>query len=658
MCGIAGLVRRDGAIDDLPGVAARFSAALAHRGPDGAGAWRSPSDDVLFVHRRLAIIDLSPEAAQPMASADRRHVLVFNGEIYNYRELRAELEQRGETFRTASDTEVLLRLLVLEGADALARVRGMFALALWSIDDGALLLARDRFGIKPLFVAAARAQIAFASELDALRRADLVDRAPSPAAVLAFLSWGSVPPPLAWNRGADMLEAGTWLEWRQDGRERRGRFADARETYRTRSTAAADEAAFKSAAAAAIRDSVRAHLVADVPVGVFLSGGIDSGSLVSAAVSSGATELCTFTVDVDDPTSEATRAREVADAFGTNHHELWLSADQLRRDLPGVIERLDQPSIDAVNTYFVARAVAGTGIKAVLSGAGGDELFGGYPSFTRLPMAMQAKRAAGPAWPLVAAAGRGVLPARLQQRWRHYAATNGSIAEAYRVQRALFLPHEVPGVAGPALSDPGVWRAAVEDLAAAEERLLAAAGDERGVASVARLETCMYLQSQLLRDIDVMAMAHGLEVRVPFVDHQLIAAIWPELGAHESLLKRKALLHATLQRPLPPAVVQRRKQGFTLPFARWMRGELEGFVQDGMRSAARAGWIAEEAPVLVWDDWINGSVHWTRPWALAVLGHLLGRESNESRNVIRATALIAPAALPRRAPRPRIAGTD
>jgi asparagine synthase (glutamine-hydrolysing) len=624
MCGIAGLARRDGApIDDVESTAALFSAALAHRGPDGAGAWRSRDGDVLFVHRRLAIIDLSREAAQPMPAPDRRHVMVFNGEVYNYRELRAGLEARGESFRTGSDTEVLLRLIAAEGPDALARVRGMFALALWSVDDRSLLLARDGYGIKPLYVAAGPGRIAFASELEALRKAKLAESTPSPAAVLGYLSWGSVPPPLAWNRGAEMLEAGTWFEWRQDGRERRGRFVDPREPYRTAAAEPRDEAQFKASVAAAVRESVRAHLVADVPVGVFLSGGIDSGAIVSAAASAGAVGLSTFTVGFDDATSETDRARSVAEAFGTTHCELHLTPAQVTRDLPSVLARLDQPTIDAVNSYYVSRAVAATGIKAVLSGTGGDELFGGYPSFTRLPLAMRAKRAAGAAWPLVAAAGARALPARLQSRWQHYASTNGNMAEAYRVQRGLFLPGDLADAAGPALNDPAIWRDASEQLAAAEEHLLAPLGEERMVASVARLESRLYLQSQLLRDIDAMSMAHGLEVRVPFVDHALTRAVWPELGLHGGLLKGKTLLHATLERPLPAPVVQHPKQGFTLPFARWMRDELAPFVQEGMQRAARAGWIAEAAPTLVWDDWMWQRVHWTRPWALAVLGHML-----------------------------------
>jgi asparagine synthase (glutamine-hydrolysing) len=625
MCGIAGVVQRDGSpIVDLPVLTATLDAALAHRGPDGAGIWQSPGADALLVHRRLAIIDPSPAGAQPMASADGRFVLVFNGEVYNYRELRHALEARGERFKTSSDTEVLLRLLALDGAPALARVRGMFALACWNAGERSLLLARDRFGIKPLYVAASVRTVAFASELGALVGASLVDPEPSPAAVLGFLAWGSVPPPLAWNRGVEMLEAGSWYIWR-DGNKRRGRFADARDVYLSASgdRAPGDPDALRALVGGAVRDSVRAHLVSDVPVGVFLSGGIDSGALVSAATTVGATRLQTFTVVFDGESSESARARDVAETFGAAHHELHVDASQMAADLPAVLARLDQPTIDGVNSFYVSRAVAATGIKAVLSGAGGDELFGGYPSFSRLPRAMQVKRAAGPLWPVIGAAGRGVLPARLQARWNHFASSNGSLVEAYRVQRGFFLPQELGALAGPALRDTAVWADACAALDRAEQGCLAAAGEEHDSAAVARMESRMYLQSQLLRDIDAMSMAHGLEVRVPFVDHELVAAVWPALGRHPALVGGKQLLHATLERPLPESVVRHPKQGFTLPFSTWMRGDLAPLVQDGLEHARDAGWIADQAPAQLWNDWTSGRAHWSRPWGVSILGHFL-----------------------------------
>ena len=623
MCGIAGVVGRGERVSASPSsLAERLGGALAHRGPDDCGVWRSPDDDVLLVHRRLAIIDPGPSGAQPMVTPDGRHRLVFNGEVYNYRELRSDLESRGERFVTMSDTEVLLRLMAREGPAALTRVRGMFALACWDDRERVVLLARDRFGIKPLYVAASPSRLAFASELGALRKARLVDSTPAPEGVLGFLTWGSVPPPLTWLRDARMLAPGSWLEWRQNGSERRGTFADSREPYRSDRRRPFSDRELGDAIGAAVRDSVRAHLVADVPVGVFLSGGLDSGALVSAATSAGATRLQTFTVGFDDTTSEAGQAALVAATFGTEHHELRVQASHVADDFGAILARLDQPTIDAVNSYYVARAVAASGIKAVLSGTGGDELFGGYPSFRRLPRALALKRAAGGLWPLAVPFGT-FLPRRLRPRWHHFASTNGRMAEAYRAQRGFLLPTELDELAGPALRDTTVWRGAHETLEGVERQLLDAAGPESMPASVARLETRMYLGSQLLRDIDAMAMAHGLEVRVPFVDHLLIETVWPELGFHPPLLAGKRVLPATLDRPLPAAIVAQPKQTFTLPFARWMRGELAPMVRDGLNHLASAGWIGPNAPERVWQSWQSGGAHWSRPWGLAVLGHFL-----------------------------------
>jgi asparagine synthase (glutamine-hydrolysing) len=363
--------------------------------------------------------------------------------------------------------------------------------------------------------------------------------------------------------------------------------------------------------------------VADVPVGVFLSGGIDSGALVSCATSVGAANLQTFTVGFDDVSSETDRARLVATMFGTTHHELSVDPAEVARDLPAVLARLDQPTIDAVNSFYVARAVAATGIKAVLSGAGGDELFGGYPSFTRLPRAIAAKQLAGPLWPAIGPLAGLFMPERLRARWRHFASTNGSLVEAYRVQRGFFLPEEVAALAGPALREGSIWREAVEQVQDVERALLSPVAAEVTQAAVARLESRLYLGSQLLRDLDVMSMAHGLEVRVPFVDADLVAQVWPELAFHPELMVGKRLLADTLERPLPDAVVRHPKQGFTLPFGRWMGGELGPFVQDGMRRLSDAGWIAADAPDRVWAAWRRGAAHWSRPWGLSVLGHFL-----------------------------------
>jgi asparagine synthase (glutamine-hydrolysing) len=621
MCGIAGVVRRDGAI--AADTAAALDRLLAHRGPDGCGAWRSADGAVLLVHRRLAIIDPGPSGAQPMETPDGRHRIVFNGEIYNYRALRRELEGRGERFVTGSDTEVLLRLLVRDGVGSLVRLRGMFAFGWWDAEARTLVLARDRFGIKPLYVAARSGSMAFASDARALLESGLVDRVIDPAGVLAYLSWGSVAPSLTWIDGVESLAPGTWIRWSADGRRAQGTFADIVAVY-AQPPSRCREADLRARVGAAVQASVDAHLVSDVPVGVFLSGGIDSSAILSAASHAGVPQLNTYTVRFEDRSSEHEYARLVASSFGASHHELVLDASRIARDLPRILARLDQPTLDAVNTFYVSEAVAATGIKAVLSGTGGDELFGGYRSFRRLPAAVRVKRAAGAAVPAMAAVVARFLPERLTERWRQFAAGNGRIDAAYRTQRGLFMPSELDRVAGAALRDR--WVSATARVAESEAALF------HGVSStlegdVARLETRVYLGAQLLRDTDVMSMAHGLEVRVPFVDHELLEAVWPDLGAFPALMRNKRLLHETLARPLPPAAVDRPKQGFTLPFATWMDGELQPFVRDGISYLEEQQWIAAGAGVAAWDAWKRGGAHWSRPWALGVLGQFLGRRT-------------------------------
>ena len=624
MCGIGGLVSF-GATDAERDAAraAELSAALAHRGPDGAGSWRSPDGRALFVHRRLAIIDPSRGGAQPMVSPDGRHVIVFNGEMYNYRELRTALEQGGERFSTASDTEVLLRLIARRGPEGLADVRGMFACAVWDAREQSLLIARDRFGIKPLYVAAAVDRVAFASEVGALRRAGLVERDVSPAGVLAYLAWASIPAPLTWLRGVEALDAGTWCRWSRDGRQTRGCFADATRVYVTAPEAATSEAAVRRRVSEAVCDTVRAHLVADVPVGVFLSGGIDSGAIVSTARGMIGGDLHTYTVVVDeDEYSEASLAREVAEAFGSAHHVLRVDGSSILRELPAIVQRIDQPTADAVNTYCVSRAVASTGLKSVLSGVGGDEMFGGYPSFERIPAGLQLGRAFGPVMRATGAAVALALPAWRAAKWRHFAG-DPDLESGYRAVRGFLMPEELDAMLGPALTETSVREAAETAVAAAEARFFTPSGPERPLASVARMETRGFLRSQLLRDSDAVSMAHGLEVRVPFVDHELQRAVWPALGAHPSLLRGKRLLYDAVPRPLPRAVTHAPKRGFTLPFAEWMRGPLRDPVREGLHALAAGGWIAPHAPDEVWSAWQRGQAHWSRAWGLGMLGRFL-----------------------------------
>ena len=619
MCGVAGLVRFTAPAVDDDARAAVLADAMTHRGPDGTGVYRSTDGRARLVHRRLAIIDLSSRAAQPMSTPDGRFHLSFNGEIYNYRALREGLQARGIALRTESDTEVLLHRLALDGPTALTDARGMFALALWDDERGEMLVARDRFGMKPMYVAASQASVAFGSEIGALRRAGLVvDSGVSAAGVLAYLRWGSIPAPLTWLAGVEQLEPGTWRRWQRDGGTEAGRFADARTAYVTNG-AVPSEASLRCTMTEALRDTVRAHLVADVPVGVFLSGGIDSGALVSLARSVSDADLHTYTVVVDDDRySEETLAQMVADRFGTRHHTLRVDAAHLDRDADRIISALDQPTWDAVNSYYVSQAVAATGVKAVLSGVGGDEMFGGYPSFSRIPSALSMSRALGPLMRATGAAALA-LPAWRASKWRHFASAPER-ESAYRALRGFFMPEEIADIAGPALRDASTATAAAD---AADASMFEALGEEVPVASVARMETCGFMRTQLLRDIDAVSMAHGLEVRAPFVDHCLQQAAWPALGAYPRLLDKKRLLHESIESRLPAEIVTAPKRGFTLPFDSWMRGPLRDATLDGLTSLARRGWITRAATDQVWAAWERGDAHWSRPWGLSVLGRFL-----------------------------------
>jgi asparagine synthase (glutamine-hydrolysing) len=618
MCGIGGVFGWGiGGDFDATQVAAALNAALAHRGPDGEGTFVDRA--VVLAHRRLAIIDPTPAGRQPMTTPDGRYTIVFNGEIYNYREIRLDLERAGVRFRTSSDTEVLLALVVREGVCALSRARGMFALGLWDGSARTLTVARDRFAIKPLYVAVQPGRVAFASEIGALRRACLVERDVCPAGVLAFLAWSYIPQPLTWLTNVESLSPGTWARWREGGCVERGTFADYREPYVANRRMAADD--LRACARNAIRDTVAAHMVADVPVGIFLSGGIDSTAIVSTARDITSGPLHTYTVAGDDPSmSEVDAARTVAVRFETIHHELMIGASAIERALPAIIRRIDAPSADAINSYFVSQAVAATHVKAVLSGVGGDEMFGGYPSFQRIPSAVRAAKWLAPVLPVTARAATAVADWRAR-KIGHFASTP-DIAAAYRAVRGNFMPEEWASLLGPAFAG-ATGREAIERLNELEGQLFQVDDAEAAVSTVARFETGAYLQGQLLRDIDAVSMAHALEVRVPFVDHRLAASIWPAAAQHPSLLTGKRLLHESVPRELPPGIVGQPKRGFTLPFDRWMRGALREVALRGVESSVALGWIDAKAAADVWASWERGRAHWSRPWALSVLGQFL-----------------------------------
>jgi asparagine synthase (glutamine-hydrolysing) len=579
MCGLNGILRLT---ESAPAVdreeLVRTRDAMASRGPDGAGEWIAADGRIGLGHRRLAILDLSPAGAQPMASRDGRFRIVFNGEIYNFRELRAELETEGAVFATRSDTEVLLALWAREGTAMLSRLRGMFAFALWDDREGELVLARDPLGIKPLYYSAEAGILRFASQVKALERGGGVSRETDPAGVAGFLLWGSVPEPLTIRRAIRALPAGRFL------RIRDGQVGDP-QTYEVEPAATVDPLA-------AIEESVRAHLVSDVPVAIFLSAGLDSGLIAALARRHLPEPPVTFTLSFDvlagTPLDEAPLAAEVARTLGTRHVERRVGRADFADLWPAALAAMDQPSIDGFNTFVVSRAAHEAGLKVVLSGLGGDELLGSYPSFTDVPRGVRISRLPllPSLWPPLARRLFADRP-KLAGLGKYGRTLPGS----YFLRRGLFLPEELPAVMGREGAEEGLRR---YDPVADGGRLLAAwnghAAD--GWTAVHALETGLYMRNQLLRDSDWASMASSVELRVPLVDaflrrHLAAAGFEPARSQGKAALVRQAAPE------LPAALFGRPKTGFYIPVTEWMRPEAAGRSR-GERSRRLARMILEE----------------------------------------------------------------
>ncbi len=583
MCGLAGIFAFDpraGQVDR--GELTTIRDAMRVRGPDGAGAWFSQDGRVGLAHRRLAIIDLSDAAAQPMVGDDARHVIAFNGEIYNFHELRATLEAEGHRFRTTSDTEVLLALYRRRGPAMLADLRGMFAFALW---DGAIrkmLLARDLYGIKPLYYAEGGGTVRFASQVKALLAGGRVARRQDPAGVAGFYLRGYVPEPFTLYGAVRALPAGCYAWVNERGMSRPTPFASIPAILAEASDRAApvDDAELQERFRHAFLESVRYHLVADVRVGVFLSSGRDSTSTVALAREAGATDLKTVTLTFAEyqgtKRDEAPLAGQVARHYGTDHSTVMITRADFHAEFPRVIEAMDQPTTDAVNSYFVSLAAARCGLKVALSGTGGDELLGGYGTYRKVPMMVKLARVPSKL-PLLPELLHRTYLALTPKRSTHISQKHGAIlkygdtyAGAYFLKRAVFMPWDLPELMGEDAAREGLARL---DMVA----LIGAALEpdpRRPFLRMVALESCMYMRDQLLRDIDWASMAHSLEVRVPLVEHHLLREVAPLLVHARG--NRKLFLARSPSGGLPAAVYTRRKTGFSVPVREWVLGGERG----------------------------------------------------------------------------------
>ncbi len=563
MCGVNGILRLAADADPIDrGELLRTRDSMEVRGPDGAGEWISGDGRIGLGHRRLAIIDLSDSGLQPMERSDGRFRIVFNGEIYNYRELRKELGDQGVVFRTESDTEVILALYARDGARMLDRLRGMFALAIWDDRERRLLLARDPYGIKPLYYAESGGTLRFASQVKALEAGGAISSALDPAGVTGFLLWGSVPEPHTLRAAVRALPAGHYLE--VDG-SRVGR----PQSYWSVGSQAADVGVDVGQALSA---SVQAHLVADVPVAVFLSAGLDSSLIAALASRQTNGPLTTLTLRFEDyagtELDEAPLAAKVAAGLGTQHLERRVARDEFVDMWPGALRAMDQPSVDGLNTYVVSKVAHDAGFKVVLSGLGGDELFGSYASFQSVPQwVTYAKRlraipGLSAIWPTITAPFSAARP-----KLRKVPQLGASLAGAYFLRRGLYLPDELPGLIGNELSAQGL--AEYDPIADADRHLRRDGGDLVGWEAVHAMESSMYMRNQLLRDSDWAAMAHSLELRVPLVDRWLrdaVAAADYEPGQSHG----KSATVRQVAPELPEALWTRPKSGFSVPVMEWL----------------------------------------------------------------------------------------
>ena len=635
MCGIAGIV---GELTKSNRAAlALMRDAMAHRGPDDQGFWETLPDNrgwgVMFAHRRLSILDLSPAGAQPMIDQSRGDAVILNGEIYNYVELRNQLTARGERFQSTGDTEVMLCALGKHGRDAVRSFRGMFAFAFWDAAERKLVMARDPLGLKPLYLAQnpnadGSWSLIFASEVRAIIASGLLGRPRlNPHAVASVVWNGFVVTPETAVVGIESVWPGQLRVFDSAGKEELAEFYWS--AAEQRDVAPIEEAEL----AQVLEESVHLHLASDVPLAVFLSAGIDSATVANIANKNSQAPVHTFTLAFEETDySEGVMAKRIAEAIGTQHQEVVLTEEQFIANLDAALDSLDQPTFDGLNSYYMSQAVQQAGFKVALAGTGGDELFGGYTSFRDLPALEQwsgrtkwiprgvrrqlAKLASSMLQP-----SQGGFPQ--QTRWAKLPEMleNGKdLLSLYQLAYSLFLPDFQQQLLGTLASEM-----LIDGLPAPmHSRLLFETHSKSNLAAISTMEQRLFLGERLLPDTDATSMAASIEVRLPLVDHVLFENVCRLRDADRyTPIGKKAALRRIGLRGLDPALFDRPKTGFVLPYDRWLRmgvGEvMDRTMRDG--AAVKATGLNPEAVGLLWQAFIdrNPGIYWSRVWAIFVL---------------------------------------
>ncbi len=534
MCGIAGFFQyRDSSTSFDRKELVRTCDAMASRGPDGSGYFFSPDGRLGLGHRRLAIIDLSESGGQPMSSADDRFHITFNGEIYNFHELKRLLQALGHSFTSASDTEVLLHLYREFGQDMLSHLRGMFAFALWDQEEETLFLARDPFGIKPLYVSDDGSTLRFASQVKALQAGSAQTSRLDPVGLAGFLLLGHVPEPYTLDQEIRVLPSGSSLLVRMGQSPRKSRHFNLGNELASAQAAGSNlqlsALEVHEEVRAALLDTVRHHFVSDVPVGIFLSSGRDSSTLLGLARDVGIQCVQTITLGFEEfrgtQQDETVLAERVARHYQTRHETRWIGRDHFLRTMDLAVQAMDQPSVDGLNTYYVCQAASEAGLKVALSGLGADELFGGYDSFRQVPYLVKALRPFRHAPSLGTLFRQLIRPftgSMISPKWASTIESGGDIAGAFFLRHGLYMPWELPRI----LPDFD-WEKALEELDLLRTMRSESSMVPSDLGKLSLLETHWYMRNQLLKDSDWASMAHSLELRTPFVDLNLFRRIAP-----------------------------------------------------------------------------------------------------------------------------------
>lgn len=608
MCGISGILSKNK--NQSQGAILRMLEVQKHRGPDAQGVWQN--DFCTLGHNRLAIIDLHDAANQPMHSQNGRYTIVFNGEIYNYKAIKAELQNDVKHWNTDSDTEVLLEAYSKWGLDCLPKLNGMFAFAIWDNKEGSLLLVRDRLGIKPLYFHCNEHILVFASELRTVLKSGMVEKKVNVQSVNDFLRYQWIQSPETIIEGIKTLEAGSYAIY-QNGTLSKKVWWDINSFQYTKNSQTVSESEAKHTIKDLFYTAVERRLVSDVPIGAFLSGGIDSSAVVAAMAHTSASKVNTFNIGFKEKKyDESEYAKAIAQKFNTEHHTLIYSAENIKNEIPEILDSFDTPSTDGVNSYVISSLVKKAGITVALSGLGGDELFCGYPVFNQLP----ALKKFHWFWKLPKSVRTSLSKTALlvgDTKWDKLGALlateSASNVDLYPFFRQIYSKEASESIVKGIHQESSI------------KKMLKSISDDHLLGWISHAEIAGYTQHVLLKDSDMCSMTHALEIRVPFFDFKLVEYVLSLTDNLKRPTSPKQLLTESLDGILPMDIINRPKMGFSFPWDEWIRNDLKKYVSDVLTHAKNYDFLNETEIDASWNRFLSGDkrVKWYHIWNLVCI---------------------------------------